>query len=536
MTPRWKSLLLLLLAISSAACFAPAIQNGFVAFDDDDYVYANTVVSQGLSVSGIRWAFTTGHAANYHPITWLTHMADVSVYGLRPAGHHLTNIILHSLNACLVFLALGRSTDAWGRAWIAALIFAMHPLHVESVAWVSERKDLLCALFMLSALYIYGGYVKNRSWPGYAMLLTAFALALLSKPMAVTLPFLLLVLDYWPFNRFANPALGDTLPLRVRRLLREKVPLFVLAACSSFITLIVQARGGAMNPLDHLPLGARLGNAEVAYALYLWKFVWPLHLSPIYPHQGSSLAYWKIVLACVTLVCISVIAWRARRRAPFVLAGWLWFIGMLVPVIGVVQVGYAAMADRYMYLPMTGILIAVVWGFALLYEAYATYAIRGAIIAITIFAFGVCAFLTQRQVRVWHDSESLFKHAIAVTEDNAEAYAHLGVVYLGQNRPSEAISALESATLIRPEMKQGWTSLGVAYRMVNRLPEAIEAHKRALSIDSNDAMVHSNLGYAYAQSGNIELAEEHWREALRIDPEHEPARRGLAKYGENLGF
>ncbi|HRK34020.1 MAG TPA: tetratricopeptide repeat protein [Candidatus Hydrogenedentes bacterium] len=528
MTPRRQSgLLLASLALLAIAPYLPAVNNGFVEFDDDDYVYGNSVVSNGLTWNGALWAFTTGHAANYHPVTWLSHMLDVTLYELHPTGHHVTNVVLHTLVTLALFLFLQRATAQSYLAWFVAALFAVHPLHVESVAWVSERKDLLCAFFSVVTLYLYTRYTERRSPALYALILVAFALALLSKPMAVTLPFLLLVIDYWPKKRLADLSLGDTLPIRIRRLVAEKLPLFALALLSSLLTYLVQQRGGAMLPLDHLAPGHRIANAAVAYVLYVWKLIWPTQLSPIYPHPGDTLPLWQALSALALLLAISALVWVSRGRTPYALSGWLWFVGMLVPVSGIVQVGYAAMADRYMYLSMTGILIVIVWSVARLVEATSSRTARMMVIGLSLVVVLLLSFRTVQQVGIWRDSETLFKHAIAVTEGNAEAYAHLGVVYLRQNRGPEAVTALEAATRLRPSLKAAWTSLGVSYRMTGDVQGAVQAHEKALSFDPEDSTVHSNLGYAYAQAGSVQSAEKHFREALRINPEHENARKGL---------
>ena len=457
-----------------------AIQNGFVDFDDDGYVFANTHVTGGLTWDGIRWAFTTGHAANYHPLTWLSHMLDVTLWGLNPAGHHATSILLHALNSLLLFGALSGLTRRARESWVVALVFAVHPLHVESVAWVSERKDLLCAFFTLLALLGYGIHARTKKRWSYFVVLAAFVLALLSKPMAVTLPFLLLVIDYWPLERMRDPALGDTFPKRCRALMWEKTPLFCLSFAACVVTYVVQKQGGAMNPLYRLPLAARLENAVSAYAFYLWKMVWPFDLSPIYPLPVEKAPWWIAALSVLLLGSITGAAWIFRKRAPCAMAGWLWYVGMLAPVIGIVQIGYASMADRYMYIPMVGILIAVVWTGAQLLRPYASERLNSIATAVGFVAIAALASLSQRQTAVWRDSESLFTHAITVTNDNAEAYAHLGVARLRQNEPAEAIAPLVSAVRIRPRLKEAHTSLGVAYRMTGQPEKAIAEHEESL--------------------------------------------------------
>lgn len=504
-----------------------SIQNGFVDYDDDDYVFLNPHVSAGLSLENVRWAFTTGHAANYHPLTWLSHMMDVSIWQLEPRGHHITNVVLHALNSLLVFLLLVRMTQRAPKAWAVGLIFAVHPLHVESVAWISERKDLLCAFFVLLTMLAYTRYATRRTVTDYAILAMAVLCALLSKPLAVTLPFVLLLLDYWPLQRIGDPAIGDTLPLRARRLLIEKLPLFAIAALMCAITYFVQWRGGAMNALYQMPMADRIENALVSYVLYLWKLFWPFNLSPIYPLPEGGRAIWQVLLATIALIAITFVAWRIRRRAPYVLVGWLWYVGILVPAIGIVQVGFAAMADRYMYLPMMGMLIAVVWAGADLLRQYDDERTRSMVFAFGFILVAGLAALSHKQTAIWRDSESLFKHAIAVTKNNAEAHAHLGVAYLRQNRPADAIAPFEQAVVIRPRLKEAHTGLGVAFRMTGQPERAILSHQASLEIDPNQGIVYANLGIAYEDIHNYAEAERNLREALRLDPSLASARIAL---------
>lgn len=520
---------------AAVAAHGFAVQNGFVDFDDDDYVFLNPHVAQGLTMDGARWAFTTGHAANYHPLTWLSHMADVSVWGLNPMGHHLTNVVLHAVNSLLIWVVLLRFSGAARESWTVALLFAVHPLHVESVAWVSERKDLLCAFFMLVSLAAYAGYVRNRRLSNYACMLFAFVCALLSKPMAVTLPFVMLVIDDWPLQRAHDRKLGDTLPMRVRSLVREKLPLFALSAVSCVITYLVQHRGGAMNPDYQMSLAARTGNAAISYLRYMGKLVWPFELSPIYPLPTDGVRWWSATLAGFTLLALTLVAWRERQRAPYLWAGWLWYVIMLTPVIGIVQVGYASMADRYMYLPMTGLLIAIVWTGADVLRRYQTERIASAVFAFGFILIAGLASLTQRQTAIWKNSESLFTHAIQSTHANAEAYAHLGLAHLRAGKAAEAIAPLEEAVRIRPKLKEAHTSLGVAYRLTGQLEKAIAAHEEALRLDPAQAVAQANLGIAYAAAGRYAEAESHLREALRLDPAQEQARNTLAELLDALG-
>ncbi len=518
-------------AIIAAAVAANifCVQNGFVDYDDDAYIFMNPHMSAGLSLDNVRWAFTTGHAANYHPLTWLSHMLDVSIWQMEPRGHHITNLVLHALNALLVFGVLMRATQRAAESWAVALIFAVHPLHVESVAWVSERKDLLCAFFMLLSMLAYIRFTKRRTIANYAVLMLAFACALLSKPMAVTLPFVLLLLDYWPLQRMGDTALGETLPLRARKLSIEKLPLFAMASLLCVITYFVQWRGGAMNALYQMPMIDRIENALIAYVLYLSKLFWPFNLSPIYPLPEGGPALWQAALAFGALAGVTFTLWILRKRAPYALMGWLWYLGILVPAIGIVQVGFAAMADRYMYLPMVGILIALVWAGTDLLREFDSERTRSMVFALGFVLVAGLASLSHQQTAIWRNSETLFKHAIAVTKNNAEAHAHLGVSYLRENRPADAIGPFEQAVAIRPRLKEAHTGLGVAFRMTGQPERAILSHTAALEIDPDQPVVYANLGVAYEDMHNYAEAERNLREALRLDPSLTTAHNALSR-------
>lgn len=530
MTDRGRRGIFIVAVVGAAlAAHVFSLQNGFVDFDDDDYVFANPHVAEGLSIENMRWAFTQGHAANYHPLTWVSHQIDVAIWGLDPMGHHLTNLLLHTLNSALLFWALWRMTGRDRESLAVALLFAVHPLHVESVAWISERKDLLGACFVLLALIAYAAYVRARSAPRYLAVCAAFACALLSKPTAVTLPCLLLVLDYWPLGRVGDHALGETWPQRCRALVAEKAPLFALTLLACAVTYIVQREGGAMDPLYRLSLTARIENAVIAYIRYIEKLAWPFDLSPIYPLPAEWPPVWVPGGAALALIAITVAMWKLRARASYALVGWLWFLGTLVPAIGIVRVGFAAMADRYMYLPMVGLLVAGVWGASAVLRARGSERLNSAATALGCVLIAWLASRSHAQTAVWRNSETLFTHAIAVTRDNAEAYAHLGVAYLRQDRPADAVAPLETAVKICPELAAAHTSLGVAYRMTGQPERAVQAHEAALRIDPDQAGVHANLGIALIDLGRYADAERHLRQALALDPHNTSARDALAR-------
>lgn len=484
---------LLLLALTVAALH-PVLDCGFTNFDDDLYVTANEQVRQGLSLGGVRWALTATAAANWHPLTWISHMLDVELWGLDPRGHHGTNLVLHLANTILLFLVFRHATRAlWPSALVAAL-FATHPLRVEAVAWVAERKELLSTLFGLLAIVAYLRWTRGPGPIAYLAILGGLALSLTAKPMWVTLPFVLLLLDVWPLGR-----LHDLREGWVR--LWEKLPLFVLSGTSSVITLWVQRRGGAVGNLETYSGPSRLVNAAIAYLDYLRKTLWPADLAVFYPHEQHGLLAPKFLVATCTLAMISALAIRQRHRRPWLGVGWFWFVGMLVPVIGLVQVGEQGLADRYTYVPLIGIFILVAWGLA---EALDARSIRPGwqpiAVAAIVLGLAVSAFGAHRQAQVWSDSVMLFEHALAVTEGNYVAHINLGL----------ARSAADD------------------------LPGAIEHYALALEIHEESAVAHNNLGAVLDGSGRRSEAIPHYRRALAIDPGYVQAMRnlGLALFAE----
>lgn len=530
---RAAAVLLLVAAVGFA--YSGVHRLSFVYFDDDEYVFENSVVAQGVTLQGIHWAFTTGHAGNWHPLTWISHMFDVSLFGLRPGPQHVVNLVLHGLNTLLLFWFLVRATGkTWCSAMVAAL-FAVHPLHVESVAWIAERKDVLSTAFLFLALLAYQRYAEKPSARRYAGIVAMFLLGLLSKPMVVTLPFLMLLLDYWPLERWKS---GDAQSRAMRRLVIEKAPLFGIAALSSCVTYWVQLHGGAMHPLKSLPLTARIGNAIVAYGHYLSQTFWPTGLAILYPHPGESLSWSPLIGASLLLCTVTGLAVTAARNHPYIFTGWLWYLGMLIPVIGIVPIGYAARADRYTYVPLVGIFIALVWtadwALSTISPAHRRRA-RAAVISTCAVVLAMLAVLSREQVQVWRDSVSLFTHAIAATTNNAEAYTHLGFVYLKQQNPTQAAIALENAVALAPHSKEAHTNLGAAYRMSGRLDKAIEHYEIALQIDPEQGITRSNLGYALFQAGRFEEALQHLREAVRLDPLNASAHANLSEVLNAMG-
>jgi protein O-mannosyl-transferase len=403
----------LLLAV--ALVFGQTVGHEFINYDDQQYVYENPQVEGGLTLRGIAWAFTTSHASNWHPLTWLSHMVDCQLYGLHAGGHHLTNILLHAAAAILLFLVLWRMTgDLWPSAFVAA-VFAVHPLRAESVAWVAERKDVLSGLFFLLILWAYVSYARHPFSPiRYLTVVVLFALGLMAKPMLVTLPFLLLLLDYWPLGRIGLPAAGGGSFPFPRRVVVEKIPLLALAIASCMATFLVQVK--AVVALDAIPISSRIANALVSYVAYMGNFFYPMGLAVFYPLPASGLPIWKVVGSTLALTGVSVAAQAWRRRFPYLFVGWFWYLGMFVPVIGLVQVGSHSMADRYTYLPQIGLCLAVTWGVTQI--AVSRHYRRWVCGVASVLAVLVLMGIAWRQTSYWRDSETLFTHALACTANN----------------------------------------------------------------------------------------------------------------------
>ena len=509
----------------TALLFSRAIGNDFVNYDDPDYVTENPRVEAGLNAAGIGWAFMSGEASNWHPLTWLSHMADASLFGDDPRGHHATSVVLHAVNAALAFLVFARLTGAlWSSALVAAL-FAWHPLRVESVAWVAERKDVLSGMFWFLVLWGYAEYARRRGPSGgggagrwYAFSLVAFAFGLMAKPMLVTLPCVLLLLDAWPLQRLAGSkgAWRGTLV----RLVVEKLPFFALAAASSVVTYLVQKGGGSVS----MALGwdARAANAAVALVRYLGKFLWPADLAVLYPHLG----HWPggVVLGCVLVVAaLSAVAWWQRRRRPWIAIGWLWFAGTLVPVIGLVQVGLQSMADRYTYVPMLGIQLALVWTGR---ELARSPAARRAATVISVVALTAGAVLTWRLIGVWRNSFTLFDHAIAVTHGNYLAYDNRGLHQFREGKVEEALADYRRALEINPTYLNAHNNLGYALAQQGRYAEAVATYRAALRSNPGHLEVRNNLANALADLSQLPEAMEHYEFVLAKDPSHVNALNG----------
>ncbi len=497
--PTPVKLMAVALAAATLIAFWPVLSNGFVDVDDNLYLFQNDVVRQGLSWRGISWALAGGgETSNWHPVTWISHMADVSLFGLDPGRHHAVSLLIHTANALLAFAALLTLTGAPWRSLAAAAVFALHPTRVESVAWASERKDVLCALFVLLSLlaYVRGARGGGRRWLTAALLL--FALALMSKPMAVTFPFVLLLLDWWPLGRFAGGASRASVWL-------EKLPFLALSAASSWLTWHFQQTGGATQFLRTVTLPVRASTAAVAVVKYVGLFFWPRGLAVLYPHPLAHPA--APVLAAVLSLLLAVTAaaaWLGLRGRGYAPVGWLWFGGMLVPVLGIVQVGAQEMADRYTYLPYIGLAVATVWGLAEALSRQPRAVLAGRAAALLAAVLLVC--LTHRQAAYWRNSETLFTRALAVTSDNYLAHYDLAYYYLTQHQAEKAGYHFSEAIAVYSYHREAYLGLGMAFSLLGRYADEAETYRTILRADPTYHKAWNNLAAACESLGLYEEA------------------------------
>ena len=520
----------LLLALVTLLVYLPVCRCNFLVYDDDDYVTENQVVQNGLTWAGVEWAFTTWHAGNWHPLTWLSHMLDCELFGLNAGAQHSVNVLFHAANAVLLFALLLRLTNApWPGAFVAAL-FAWHPLHVESVAWISERKDVLSTFFGLLALLAYAKAAAGDKWRVtrteeqslshvschashfYWLAVIFFALGLMSKPMLVTLPFVMLLLDFWPLKRVTC---DKRRVAGVLRLALEKWPFFLLAVGSCIVTFLAQRHGEAVVSLTRVSLRHRLENAPVAAVRYLLKMFRPADLAVIYP-MPHKIAAPAVAAAVAALILISAVAWLARRRSPYLLVGWLWFLGTLVPVIGLVQVGGAALADRYTYIPAIGLFIAAAFGLRDLACRFRFLKIPAAVVAGLTLAG--CLMLTKNQLRYWRDSQTLFAHAVAVTKDNEIARINLGVALEQQGKLDEALAEYREAERLAPKRYQAHNNLGNLLASMGKLKEALAEYHEAVRLNPELPVLHDGLGSVLAELGRFSEAMNEFTNAARLDP------------------
>ena len=530
---RWKIIACLFLVVATLAVYAQVTNHKFV-FDDVLYVADNPPVQDGLTLKGLFWAFTTLHGGLWIPLTWLSFMVDSQLFGLHAGGFLLTNLLIHIANALLLFLWLLYLSRTLGCSFLVAALFALHPLHVESVAWATERKDVLSTFFWLFTMWAYVWYAERPRLGRYLLILVCFSLGLMAKPMLVTLPFVLLLLDYWPLGRLSlkGPAVAAAFPkfgsgVTIKRLVWEKSPLFVISALSSIVTFYTQKEAGAVLTLHTLPIFNRLANAMVAYVSYLGKIFWPAHLAVLYPVPGNNLPIWQALAAGLALAVLTLLALQQARRHPYLLVGWLWYLGTLLPVIGLVQVGAAAMADRFTYVPSIGLFLAVVWGMA---DLAARWRVPRFLLpvgaGVVLSALMMCTWM---QVSYWRDSISLYEHTLEVTRENPIIQSNLGLALATQGKMDQAIAHYAEALRLNPDYAKAHNDLGVALVAQGKMDQAIAHYAEALRLNPDYAEAHYNLGLALATQGKLDRAMAQYAEALHLKPDFPEAHN-------NLGF
>jgi protein O-mannosyl-transferase len=546
-------LLAVLLGACTLALYSPIRHHDFINYDDFDYVVKNPHITAGLNWQTVVWSLTSTEQANWHPLTWISHALDCQLFGLNAGDHHLASLALHVVNVVLLFLFLQQVTAALWPSFMTAALFAWHPFNVQSVAWVAERKNLLSTLFFLLALIAYIWYARGPRPRRLLVVTVLFVLALGSKPMAVSLPFVLMLLDYWPMRRME----GSIKPLpqfpapqqSIRRLLQEKWLLFSLSAASCAITLVAQRSGGAMRSLVSFPLSSRLTNAAYSYSVYLWKTLWPSGFSVYYPHSGASLPFWRVSIALLVLCTISAMAWIQRSDRPYFLVGWLWFLGTLIPVIGIVQVGDQAMADRYAYLPLIGLFIAVAWGTTELFDRLQLGTAQRAAPAI-VALLGI-SFLSFRQIGYWENSSTIWAHALQVTPGNLHVEKELTNALALQGDSDEAMPHLLNIARLDPQDATVHANLGSCYLMRGQSEDAIREFETAIALTEHDHLsgeerqarssAQLNLGFVYAEKKNYAKALASLQGAdqsnpAMIDSAMENVGRNLAANSSEAGF
>lgn len=508
------ALLLFLIAIT---VFSPTFWHDFVIYDDPAYILENPQITSGLTLDSIRWAFTSGYESNWFPVTRLSHMLDVQLFGLHPSRHHIVNVLIHATSTALFYLFLNRTTGNYWLSIVTALFFGLHPLRVESVAWLSERKDVLCTFFGMLTLNAYARYAQQPQIRSYLAVLCFFSLGLMSKPMLVSLPLLLLLIDWWPLGRWSMVCPSEAqLKSDKTLLLAEKLPFFVLAACSAAITYLVQQSAGTVTQTYSLLM--RLERACVSYFVYLHKTIWPVKLSVIYPFSKYPPSNLAIIAAALTLLAITIMSVHFRKQAPYLLTGWLWYLMAMLPVIGIIQVGQHSVADRYTYLPHVGIFILVMWGATSLASKW-KYGNK----LLSLFwppILVVMLTLTTLQLKHWENSTTLFKHALSVTENNWIAHNNLGMVYLDKGNIDEAIVHFQNAVTAKPSYVPAYHNLGYAFRTKGDLLAARNAYQTASQIEPSNPKGHLGLGLIYTELDNGEEALKEHRILQRLHPEY----------------
>ncbi len=540
----------LVLTLATAAVFWQVCTYDFVNLDDPIYIYQNPNIQAGITLKAVKWAFTSSYVYFWHPLTWLSHMLDWQLFGSNAGGHHITNLVFHIANTLLLFIVLKRMTGSlWPSAFVATL-FALHPLHIQSVAWVYERKDVLSTFFWLLTMWAYVWYVNRPKIAGYLLVVVFLALGLMAKPMLVTLPFVLLLLDYWPLDRL-NPKDEKTGSKRsLLYLLIEKVPLFAMVLASCIVTFINQKKIGAMSTIENLSLFVRLANASISYMQYIIKMIWPARLAVYYPHPMQNISILYVVISAVLLLVITILVFRFAKNHRYLATGWFWYLGTLLPVIGLVQVGSQAMADRYTYITLTGLFIIIAWGLPELLAKWRYRKIALSISAMLIVL--VLAVYTYFQLGYWRNNQTLFQHALDVTENNYIAHfcivaplreqgrldeaiyhclqtlrikpdatdAHIQLAYLlyQVGRLGEASEEYQKCLQIKPDDPNTLNILGTIVGQMGRFDEAVKYLTQAMRIDPNSADTHTNMGFALSCQGKLDEAAAHLTEALRLDP------------------
>ena len=515
------------LTIALCSVYLQVKDHQFINYDDQQYVTENSHVLSGLNPGNIKWAFTSVYASNWHPLTWISHMMDVDIFGMKPGMHHLTNVIFHILNSILLLIVLNQMTGALWRSAVVAALFALHPLHVESVAWIAERKDVLSTFFWMLTMLAYHRYVGSHTISKYLLMILLFGLGLMAKPMLVTLPFVLLLLDFWPLKReelnLSTNGSQTTLlwwlktnPRGILRLILEKVPLMIMALAASGITFYAQSAGGSVTSLERMSFGTRIQNVIISYVAYLWKMIWPLNLAVFYPYP-KQFSILTVVVCFWLLIAITVIVVMSVRRFPYLVTGWFWYLGTLVPVIGIVQVGYQSMADRYTYIPMIGIFVMIAWGIPELLDKWqfkkiALATLTGIVIPILI----VCSWM---QVGYWKNSNTLFEHALNMTVNNDVAHYSLAKDLIDHGEFDDALKHCTEALKIHPYNSHANNIMGLVLKKRGEISKAISYYSKAIQIDSNYVEAYNNLGSAFINQGKNSEAVKQFSRAIEIEPE-----------------
>jgi tetratricopeptide (TPR) repeat protein len=523
----------ILLTLITLSVYFQVIHLPFSNYDDGEYVQNNPDIQRGITTATVRWAVTSTEHANWHPLTWLSHALDWRLFGNNPSGHHFTSLLLHILNVLLLFFFLARMTGSTLRSLFVAALFAVHPINVESVAWIAERKNVLCTLFFLLTLIAYSWYARRPGVVRYLSMTLLFAFALSAKAMVVTLPFVLLLLDVWPLQRIRNwsqPSASFPAPqLPIWKIALEKLPLLVMSFGDSVLTLIAQKKASAIKSVTKFSLSGRLANAVVSYAAYLWKAVWPTRLAVFYPHFAGRVGAWRVLFCALLLMALSAWVWRERAR-PYLIVGWCWFLGMMVPVIGLIQVGDQAMADRYAYLPLIGIFVALVWGFSDLVQT-AGVGIRRSAVVVAVAILLLFSVLASRQVRTWRTAYDLWSQALAVDPNNSIAEDVVGseILLAAMNKgfavSSEAQVHFQRALEIDPKDSEALLNIGADLQAHGKLQEAISKYKEALLYVEDQSLktrILADLGSAYERVPDLVTARKYYLEALSFGPKKDP--------------